>query len=268
MLNSFMRNQALFICFLSIFLGSCVSHNKLIYLNENVEEGTKPKVEYYNEYLSQNYRVRSFDQLAIKVASYEENSISFFNSGSASQPGNANSAILYLNSYTVNESGMLQLPLLGEVQVGGLTITELQDTLNSKLAPFLNMPTVSVKLANFNITVLGEVARPGLMPIYNTKTTLLQVLGMAGDLSDYGNREKIKFMRETGGKIETTYLDLTDPNLISSDYFFLLPNDVIYVEPIKAKAFSLNLKSVSLGLSVTSIVLTITNIIISSQKNP
>ncbi|MEZ4774715.1 MAG: polysaccharide biosynthesis/export family protein [Bacteroidia bacterium] len=261
-------------------LSSCINFKNLVFLQEQEsEEGValdslRP---YFSKYLSENYRVRPFDQLYIKASNYENSTINFFNSagdggsnsgggGGGGGGGNTNATFLYLSSYIVDNYGNINLPLIGDVSVIGKTTEEIQDTLNVHLRTYLDYASTSVKLANFRITMLGEIRRPGQIYIFNTRTPLLEALGMAGDITEYANIRRVKIIREEGNAAHTVYIDLADANLISSEYYFVRPNDIIYIEPVKAKAFNLNSRPISVGLSAASVLLVIVNIVLNSIK--
>ncbi|MCB0835791.1 MAG: polysaccharide biosynthesis/export family protein [Bacteroidetes bacterium] len=227
---------------------------------------------YHNNYLKDDYQVRPFDQLSIKVTSFENNTMNYFNSmtgnssGGGGGSGGAVESFLYLTGYGVDGNGMIQLPLIGNFRVEGLTTRQIQDSLDNRLKPYLNLPVTSVKLGNFRITLLGEVSRPGQLYVFNPKTTILQALGMGGDITDFGNIEKIKLIRETNGGVKSVYLDLSNPNLMISEYFYVKPNDVIYVEPLKAKSFNINSRVVTVGISSLSLILGVINLILNTRS--
>lgn len=226
--------------------------------------------EYSNEPL-RDYRVKPNDNLVINVSNYEGNSYQLFNddqnSNSAlSGGGNSPNAAIYLNSFTVNKAGAIYLPLIGELNVAGKTTQEIKAELDVLLKPTLALVSTSVKLANFRVTILGEVRNPGLHYIYNDYGTIYEALGLAGDLTEYGNRQRIKIVRETEKGVKTAYLNLNRSELISSEYYYLRPNDMIYVEPVKAWAFRTNANTASIAISAVSVVALIANVLINSQK--
>ena len=281
-----MKNLIIILSAVSL-LSSCVNFKNLLYLQEtpvvandplrtviydtltNVDNSTfnQNAIVYYNDYLKEDYLLRPFDQLSINVASFETNTVSYFNSSSAN--GGTNNAIesyLYLTGYTLDGNGMIQLPLIGDFRVEGLTTRQVQDSINKKLEPYLNLPISSVKLGNFRITMLGEVRNPGQVYIFNNKTNILQALGMAGDLGEFANNKKIKLIRETDSGVKSIYLDLSNPNLMISEYFYVRPNDVIYIEPIRAKAFGINTRFVSVALSSISVLIVVINLFINLRN--
>jgi polysaccharide export outer membrane protein len=182
-----------------------------------------------------NYRLQPRDILSIKVKTLDAESSEYFNA----EPGNAfnmfNPASIYLSGYSLDESGSINLPEVGPVKVGGLTVLEAQKKIQESLSTYLNKATILVKLVSFRITVLGEVRNPGQYFVYNDQATLLEGLGMAGDLTDFGNRENITLIRQNGSKLGGIRLNLRNPDVLSSKYYYLQPNDVVYVQPLRVK---------------------------------
>ncbi|GAL84045.1 polysaccharide export outer membrane protein [Sporocytophaga myxococcoides] len=180
------------------------------------------------------YKIQPRDLLHISVVSPDLRVTSFYNiqqtPSQAVSPGS-----MYLNGYIVNDSGMVNIPVIGKVKVKDQTLSEIQLNIEKIVREQVSDATVVVKLLSYRVTVLGEVRNPGIHYMYNERFTLLEALGMAGDLSEYGSRKNLKLMRPKNGGTEIVHLDLTDENLLKSPYFYLKPNDVVYVAPMKAK---------------------------------
>jgi polysaccharide export outer membrane protein len=165
---------------------------------------------------------------------------------------------MYIQGYSIDELGQITLPILGDIAVKDLTVTEVQDLIQERTNKFLNNATVIVKLISFKITVLGEVKCPGYKYIYNNQATFSEGLGLAGDLTENGNRERIKLIRQVPTGNEVVMIDLTNPNILKSKYYYLMPNDVIYVEPLKAQSKRSNLALLTLifaGISAGILIL-------------
>jgi polysaccharide export outer membrane protein len=156
---------------------------------------------------------------------------------------NLNPAGFYLNGYSINEEGNITLPEVGPVKVVDLTLNEAQTLIANEISEYLSTATVIVKLTSFKITVLGEVNSPGYYYVYNDQANLLEGLGLASDLTEFGNRENITLIRQTDDGSEVVLINLKDPDILSSKYYFLQPNDVIYVQPLKAKNTRSNLST-------------------------
>ncbi len=140
------------------------------------------------------------------------------------------------SGYLVDNTGAIELPVLGKVAVAGQTANQVKDRLRESLREYLKEPTVTIRNLNFRISVMGEVMRPSLFTIPNEQITLLEALSLSGDITIYGRRENVLIIREEDGKRTFARVDLTRRDLFSSPYYYLHPNDVVYVEPGKARA--------------------------------
>lgn len=176
-----------------------------------------------------------------------------------------------LQTYLVGNDGTIEFPVLGTLQVGGLTKAQCEQMIHDKLRPYMNAaenPVVTVRMANYKISVLGEVAHPGMFTVDNEKINILEALAKAGDLTIYGVREKVKLIREnSSGKKEVYTLNLNDANIISSPYYYLQQNDIVYVEPNKVKAQNSSVGSMTtLWFSATSILISLTSLLYNILK--
>ena len=142
---------------------------------------------------------------------------------------------LQLQTYLVNYDGNIDFPVLGTIKVEGLTRTDLTSMLKERIKEYANDPIVNIRLANFTVTVLGEVARPGTFTIQDERITLLEALGLANDLTIFGKRKNVLLIREIDGKKKYAKIDLTSINTLNSPIYYLQQNDVIYVEQNRAK---------------------------------
>lgn len=185
------------------------------------------------------------DLLAVEVSSLNPEASAFFNPYAAQlavQP-NFNLSTTPLPpaiGYTVAVDSTITLPLIGKTKVAGLTSGAAADRIHQKLNAYLKEPTVNVRNLNFRVTVLGEVARPALFNIAGERITLPQALGLAGDLTIYGRRDNVLVVREENGQRTYARLDLTRPDVFQSPYYHLHANDVVYVEPGRARVASTN----------------------------
>ncbi|MFI3302403.1 MAG: polysaccharide biosynthesis/export family protein, partial [Rikenellaceae bacterium] len=170
--------------------------------------------------------------------------------------------------YVVDEKGSIDFPVLGEIEVLNLTCRELEEDIKKKLEPYLvEPPVVSVTMTNFKISVLGEVASPGVQLISSAKVNIYEALAMAGDLTIYGQRNNVKLVREgKDGDRKVITIDLNDANLVTSEYYYLTQNDVVYVAPNKPKGNTSAISSsttiwitfVSTFMSIASFVMALT----------
>jgi polysaccharide export outer membrane protein len=199
----------------------------------------------------------------IKIYSLNEEMSSMINQtiGSYQQNLFQNETSLFINGYTVSDSGYIEIPVLGKVLVAGKTIDEATNSIRQRTDKFLKDATVIVKLISFKISVIGEVSRPGTYNNYNNQLTVLEAISMAGDITDYGNRKQVLVLRPTSNGTKSFRLDLTNRSILSSDGFFLLPNDIVYVEPIKSKTFRINMPAISLAFTSISTLILILNYI-------
>lgn len=156
----------------------------------------------------------------------------------ASSASNTGSQII--SGFLVDKQGYIQMSLLGSLKVGGLTTFQARELITERAKQFFKEPTVQVRFANFKITILGEVARPATYTVPNERISILDALGLAGDLTIFGKRENVLLIREQEGTKELIRLNLNSSDLLSSDYFYLKQNDVLYVEPGKGKAAANN----------------------------
>lgn len=176
-----------------------------------------------------------------------------------------------LMTYLVDNNGCIEFPVLGTLQVGGLTKTDCEKMIHDKIMPYLNAtenPVVTVLKSNYKISVLGEVNRPGMFNVSNEKINIFEALAQAGDLTIYGVREKVKLIREdkNGGKQIIT-LNLNDAEIIKSPYYYLQQNDIVYVEPNTVKARNSTIgQSTTLWLTSTSILISLTSLLYNILK--
>jgi polysaccharide export outer membrane protein len=176
-----------------------------------------------------------------------------------------------LQTYLVDNKGCIEFPVLGTLEVGGLTKSLCEKMIHDKIMPYLNVnenPVVTVRMSNYKISVLGEVNRPGMFIVGNEKINILEALAQAGDLTIYGVRDKVKLIRENErGKKEIHTLNLNDADIISSPYYYLQQNDIVYVEPNKVKARNSSIgQSTTLWLTSTSILISLTSLLYNILK--
>jgi polysaccharide export outer membrane protein len=170
-----------------------------------------------------------------------------------------------LQQYLVSNEGTIDFPVLGQLNVGGLTKNEAENMIREKLKPYLReMPIVTVRMSNYKIAVLGEVARPGMFTVSNEKVNIFEALAMAGDLTIWGMRDNIKLIREDAeGKREIITLNLNNAEIVTCPYYYLQQNDIIYVNPNKTKAKNSDIgQSTSLWFSATSILVSIASLLV------
>jgi len=222
---------------MSIMLASCVPQKKVLYMQARNEADTVTK--YQNE-RKIDYRIQSGDNLYIRVVSMDDKTNILLNSmgGSGNYSAINSDASIYLNSYMVNNDGYVQFPLTGKVYVKNLTVAGVRSAIQKKLNEYLKESVIIVKLVNYNITLLGEVRRPGQYKIYQNNINLFEAVSMAGDLTDFAKRNKVAIIRQTKDGSSVHYVDLTQRDVLESPFFYLKPNDIIYVGPVRGKQFA------------------------------
>jgi polysaccharide export outer membrane protein len=244
-----------FFLVLSGLFSACVSQKQLPYL-QGKDYTTRAAVQVDNE--RQVYRLQPGDVLSIRVQSSQPALNDMFSVSSGQSIQNGDPGSLFVSGYSVDEGGFISLPSAGQFKVQGLTVEEAQAAVQKKVVSLMRDANVVLKLTSFKITVLGEVRAPGRYFVYNAQATLLEALGLAGDLTEFGSRTNVKLIRQTAKGSEVVLLDLTDPNLLRSKYFYLLPNDALYVEPMQARTNRGNANNLGLvfgGLSTLILLL-------------
>jgi polysaccharide biosynthesis/export protein len=215
---------------------SCISARKTVYFYDVkdttfLQRGTEIQTPIHEN-----------DILSISVSSLNPEASAIFNTPNdfVSRSTTATGAVSQSSGYLVNTDGYIQLPILGNIKAAGLTKNQLKDNItNAILAKKLLIdPIVDIRYLNFEVTVIGEVARPTVITVPSEKISLIKALGLAGDLTIYGKRENVLLIREEGGKKITRHVNLNSSDFFNSPYYYLKPNDVVYVEPNKAKVAS------------------------------
>ncbi|MBR4157069.1 MAG: polysaccharide biosynthesis/export family protein [Bacteroidales bacterium] len=253
---------AMFIMVISM-VTSCVPQKKIIYLQS--EQLSNDSVMVSDEYLNKrhfDYKVQPGDNLQIRIASLDTKSAAFFNNMSSvtgmtstSQYSSGNAAI-YISGYIVNEEGYIDVPIVGELQVKNLTVEEIQDKIQEVVDEYLNETIVYVKLGLFNLTILGEVYKPGLYQVYQSDINIFQAIALAGNATDYANKSNVKIIHQTPNGSKITKVNLNEADILSSPEYYLKPNDIIYIEPLKMKQYGFT--SVPYGTIISAISLLVT----------
>lgn len=240
-------------------LSSCGSTKKVAYFkNADYANLAASRVLY-------EAKIMPKDMLTITVSTTDPKAATPFNlavSGTVGSTGSLSGGSGSLQTYLVDNNGVIRFPVIGDLHVEGLTVRQCEDMIKEKIVPFMSVtenPIVTVRMANFRVTVMGEVGSPGTVVAPAEKMSILEALAEAGDLTIYGKRDNVMLIREDARGEKTIHrLDLNDVNMISSPYYYLQQNDVVYVEPNKVKA-----RNSSIGTSTTlwfSVVGTMTSI--------
>jgi len=203
---------------------SCITRKDISYFQDVSDSLSIQKI-------SQDFEaiIQSGDILSIHVTSLSQEASSFFNVvGETTDQQVA-------NTYLVNASGNIEMPLIGAISVAGTSSEAAKATIKQKLQKYLVDPTVNLRIRNFKVTVLGEVKLPGVYTIPNEKITLIEALGLAGDMTIFARRINVLVIREESGERKFVKLDLTSKDFFDSEYYYLHSNDIVYVEPGKGK---------------------------------
>lgn len=234
-----------------IILNGCVVKEKTTYLQEYDVSKYQPDPNF-----DATYKLQPSDNIFIRVVTPDSRYAEMFNTVPVAAPSiSATEQSVDLLSYVVQRDGTVDIPYLGSINVGGKTIVETKAILEEELKEYVSDVSITVKLVNYYVSILGDVLAPGRYPIYKQELNIFQALALAGDVDEYGDRYRVKVIRPTPEGSVINEFDLTDRSLVDSEFYYVLPNDVIYVEPMKGKFFSMN--QFPFALILTSVTTTI-----------
>ncbi len=261
-----MRNQIsiylkpiLAISVLVLMFSSCVPIKKQVLMQ--VPEDDSAKQEYLNDRTLMDYHLKSGNNLYVKIMSANQDADDFFNPGISTSGNIYYDAAIYLTSYSVDDEGYVELPFVGKIFAKGKTIEEFSIDVSEVIGEYLKKTMVVVKLVNYNITVVGEVNRAGQYKIYQDKINIFEVLGMAGDFTTYAKRDDVVIVRHTEKGSKVHHLDLLSDDILESDFYYLMPDDIVYVMPLKGKNFAYQMFPYALIISSISLILVIFSIL-------
>jgi polysaccharide export outer membrane protein len=235
----------------SLLLSSCVTNKKLTYLQS---EGAR---EEFISITPATYIIQPYDNLFIRVVTPDPKLAEMFNTISATAYGySVNEISADMLSYTVDDEGAIELPYAGRFMVAGKTLKMVKTELDNALKSYIADAVVTVKMVNNYVSIIGEVQRPGKYPIYKDRLNIFQALAMAGDLDIYSNRHKLQLIRQTPDGNIVKEFSVKNRSIIGSEFFYIMPNDVIYAPPMKGRFFQMNAFPYSVILStITTFVL-------------
>ena len=257
-----------YLFFLGLLTTSCVTHESLISFEDGVPTTAAELIENQPP-----LRIQPNDLLRIQVHSINEKAVAPFIMGGEQmmnpqmmmQQQQGGAGLERFIGYYVDESGGIDFPVVGRIQLEGLTTEAAKEKIRNLVLPYVTDAVVNVRFLNFKVTVLGEVNLPGVLQLTNQRVTILEALGQAGDLTDYARRDNILIMRELDGERTYARLNLQDYDIFQSPYFYLRQNDVIYVEPQQARVATVadpaqRLVSYSSGLlSIVTLIIALTS---------
>lgn len=242
----------------TLLFTSCTKSTDVIYF------GKAQKSEYVSTVASLEPVIQKNDLLSITVNSLNPDASEIFNVNSTNtiRSASASNTVSPVTGYLVDQEGYIQFPMLGKIKAAGLTKSTLKEGIENRLISqkLLIEPIVDVRYLNYKVSILGEVANPSVLTVPNEKITLLEAIGLAGDLSIYASRNNVLLIREEAGKKKLIRIDLTSDELFTSPYYYLKSNDIIYVEPNKTRIASVSAVRQWLPLVLSSLTLVVVSI--------
>jgi len=246
-----------------LILGACNSYQKLTYLQDIGRDAdtlySKEKTE---------YRLLPGDILYIRIITMDETMDLLFNPNIGTQSSSSYMRMesLYLMGYNISDSGYIELPVMRDVFVQGLTITQAKQKIEARAGEFIKDPQIIIKLHTFKFTILGEVKSPGVKEYGAQQLTMLEALALGGDITYSGNRQNIVILRPSEKGTKAFRLDITDKNIAATENFYIQPNDVIYVEPLRSALFRERATDYLFYLTTLTYILTTVALIVSLTK--
>lgn len=240
-----------------LFCTSCASKKNLIYLQPD-------SVELHAVYELNAPKLQPGDILAISVTADDVRATVPFNQVSQYQgnSGTLQATNPFIPTYAVDANGEIDFPKVGKIKLAGKTRTQAMDLLRREVGRYIVDPGISMVVRNFRVTVLGEVKSPGTFTIENDRLTILEALGLAGDMTMYGERKNVLLIREQNGQKQEFRMDLTKRETMNSPAYYLTQNDVIYVEPNGARVQSSKYsQNTSIFISVASVIITVISVL-------
>ncbi len=250
----------LFAVLFAVFFASCVPQKKMLYLKEAQMAAENLSKEYVND-RTLDYKLQPGDNLFIRfINTVDERSVAALTGDVAARSTYTSDASIYLQSYTLDEEGLIELPLVGKIELKNLTVDQAKDKMQTELNKYINQTTVIVKLSNFNLTVLGEVTRPGMYKVYQSQINLFEAVALAGNMTNFAKNSEVKIIRQTDNGSEIATVDMGNADILSSPYYYLKPNDIIYVEPLKIKQWGFTAFPYSTVISIVTLAVTLYSI--------
>ena len=247
-------NKFPFILFIALlFIASCITNRETL----NFQENTFSKdsiVRYLND--KATYLLQPGDVLSVQVKSVNVKDSELFNLQTDNSMMNINPGALYLSGFSITDSGYIYIPIAGGVKVGGLSVEEARQKIRDEIDNYTSAYVI-VSLVSFKVSITGEVDKPGYYYIYNDRLTILEALALAGDFKEFADRRRITLIRQHDEGSDVVLLDITEPEIIKSPFFYLEPNDQLYVPQLQIKNSRSNLFNVNTVVGAVSTALTI-----------
>lgn len=238
---------------LIVLFTSCANTRKAAYV-ENIKDTT-----IQTALINLDPVIQKNDLISITVSSVNAEATQIFNMPNDNIQGSNNNLLGQARGYLVDQDGNIKFPMLGSIKAAGLTKKTLVETITKGLIDnkLLLDPIVSVRYLNYKVTVLGEVGHPSVISVPNERITLLEALGLAGDITIYGRKDNVLLVREMEGKKLVRRIDLNSSDLFTSPYYYLQSNDVVYVEPNKAKVTSTSTARQWIPIAISAVTLVV-----------
>ena len=243
---------------LAMTFASCVPQKKMLLLKEAQMQAANRSINYVND-RTVDYKLQPGDNLYIRVINVMDERVAASITGEFSNRTTqlSSDASIYLQSYTLDEEGCIEMPLTGKMELKNLTVDQAKEKMQTELDKYYNQTTLIVKLSNFNLTVLGEVTRPGMYKVYQSQINLFEAISLAGNVTNFAKTSEVRIVRQTDDGSEIITVDLGNADILSSPYYYLKPNDIVYVEPLKIKQWGFTTFPYSTVLSVVSLAVTL-----------
>ena len=243
----------------AVVFASCVPQKKMLYLKDAEMVTENISKEYVND-RTIDYKLQPGDNLYIHVVNTIDER------GAASINGDvrgylSSDANIYLQTTTIDKEGCIEMPLVGKVEVKNLTVDEAKNKLQTAINTYINGSMLIVKLASFNVTLLGEVSRPGMYKVYQSQINLFEAMSLAGNMTNFAKKSDVKIIRQTDNGSEIVTVDMGQADILSSPYYYLKPNDIVYVEPLKIKQWGFTTFPYSTVFSIVTLGVTLYNIL-------
>ncbi len=236
---------------------SCITSEKLTYLQH--EGATADTI---NAFQPEEYRVQPFDNLYIKVATPDPQWSQMFNTTDPTTGvSNISEQSADIISYSVDNEGYIALPFAGKFKVAGNNLNMIKAQLETTLKAYVTDASVTVKMVNNYVSIIGEVKTPGKYQIYKDRMNIFQALAMAGDLDDFSDRQKVQIIRPVGNENVIREFSLLDRSILASEFYYVQPNDIIYAEPLKGRFFQMNTFPYAVVLSALTTFILLLNVL-------
>lgn len=245
----FIKVIAIPVLFILVMFASCIPQKKTVYMQDVSKERKYVNPYFKAEEITEAYTLQPGDYVYIKVITPDEAVAALYNLNMGQSSTNTmgeGSSIRFL-SYQVSDLGNIDFPYVGKVNVNGMTLRRVKEKMRDILKNHIDTFSLQVQLTNAQFTILGEVRSPGQYTMSKDQINIFEAIALAGDLTIYGKRRKVRIVRPTANGTKTITVNLTDQNLIDSDKYYIMPNDMVYVSPVKAKMWGFG-ESFSLGL--------------------